>query len=475
MQVRKAVEQRDAATFEKYVDLEGLIRRAGNQLSTQWSSTFAKELRGFGGIEPEAVNGMMAAFGSAMLEPTVKQVRESILSFLETGRATPIQSIPGDAMDIAADLRIDSMPTIESQGKMATIDINLSAQGEPVRVRLFMRNLGSHWQIAEIDEAGKTAQEILTAYARGERKRIETERAANPDRSVAIPGLANDAKPFVLSYIPSGKFMMGSPSNETGRQEDEGPRHRVNITRPFWMGKHEVTNAQFEAFVKATSYVTTAEKAGGGFGWDVTKKGWGSVKGVTWRKPGFPWEPEGRSGDLPVVMVSWDDATAFCKWLSGVAGETIGLPTEAQWEYACRAGGTTQYWWGDSQQSACQFANVFNQENKGKWGMNWDAFPCSDGYVGLASVGSFQPNAFGLHDTTGNVWEWCADWYDEGYYASSPKDDPAGPAAGSYRVNRGGGGAGAPVFCRSALRGRCTPVDRDNNLGFRLAASPAVR
>jgi len=475
VQVRKAVEQRDAASFEKYVDLEGLIRRAGNQLSLQWSSSFAEELRGVGGIEPEAVNGMMAAFGSAMIELTVKQVRESILSFIETGRATPIESIPGDVMDIATDLRIDSMPTIESQRKMATIDINLLAQGEPVRVRLLMRNLGSYWQIAEIDEAGKTAQDILIAYARGKRKRVETEGAVHPDRTIALPGLTNDAKPFVLSYIPSGKFMMGSPSNETGRFEEEGPGHRVNITRPFWMGKYEITNAQFEAFVKATGYITTAENVGSGVSWDATQEKWGSVEGVTSRKPGFPWEPEGSWGDLPVVQVSWKDATAFCKWLSGVAGETVALPTEAQWEYACRAGSTTQYWWGDSGQSACQFANVFNLENKDKWAMNWDAFACSDGYVGLSPVGSFQSNAFGLHDTTGNVWEWCADWYDAGYYASSPEDDPVGPATGSTRVFRGGCWSGVPGSCRSAFRGRNAPNNRSHSLGFRLAAFPAVQ
>ena len=307
-------------------------------------------------------------------------------------------------------------------------------------------------------------------------KNVDLEgRKAHPDRTIAIPGLANDAKPLVMSYIPSGEFMMGSPPGETGRQEDEGPQHRVNITRSFWMGKYEITNAQFEAFVKATGFITTAEKVGSGFGWDATQKTWDMVKGVTWRKPGFPWEPEGRSGDLPVVMVSWDDATAFCKWLSGVAGETIALPTEAQWEYACRAGSTTQYGWGDSQQSACQFANVFNQENKGKWGLNWDGFPCSDGYVGLSPVGSFDPNAFGLHDTTGNVSEWCADWYDEGYYASSPKDDPAGPAGGSLRVGRGGGWYGVPVLCRSAFRCGGTPDYRDYGLGFRLVASPAGR
>lgn len=491
MQVRKAVEQRDAARFEKYVDLEGIIRRAGNQLSSQWSAGLAQELGGLGGLDPGMVNGIMTAFGSAMIEPTVKQTREAALSFIETGRTTPIQTIPGDALDIASDLRIESVPIFETQGKMATIDLNLLAQGEPVRVRMFLRDLGRYWQIAEIDQAAKTAQDILAAYVRGERKRIETQRKDNPDRVVDIPGLGDNSKRLEMSYIPSGKFMMGSPADEEGRGDDEG-RHRVYITRPFWLGKHEITNGQFNAFVKATGYVTAAEKEGSGFGWDAQKRSFGEIKGISWRNPGFPWDPEGKAAfdawykpdvpwnpekeswfNLPVVMVSWFDATAFCEWLSGISGEKFGLPTEAQWEYASRAGSTGLYWWGDSTTQACQYANVFNQKNKGKWGMNWDGFPCDDGYEGLSPVGAFGANPFGLYDVTGNVWEWCADWYETNYYGSSPKEDPQGPANGAMRVYRGGSWCYYPEMCRLAYRFRDGPGIRCYLLGFRLAVSPA--
>lgn len=461
MQVRKAVEQHDAAEFEKYVDLEGIIRRAGNQLSSQWSGSFAKELGSFGGIEPDTVNGMISAFGSAMIESTVKQVRESVLSFIETGRATPIQSIPGDALDIASDLRIDSMPTVETKGKIATVDINLLAQGEPVKIRLFMRNVGSHWQIAEIDETTKTAQAILAAYAQGERKRIESEQGAHPDRVIKLPGLAEGAKELVLAYIPSGKFMMGSPPNEANRGEGE-TRHRVQITKPFRMGKYEVTNAQFEAFVKATGYVTEAEKEG---------------DKDSWRNPEMPektGDSEGPWKDLPVVMVTHNDASAFVKWLSETSGETLTLPSEAQWEYACRAGGTSAYFWGDSEEGACRFANVFDQTSKATLGGD-DAIRCADGYVWRAPVGSFEVNGFGLHDTTGNVWEWCADWYDRDYYASSPQEDPTGPQTGSWRVYRGGSWIMGPQRCRSAFRDWNKPAYRFYFLGFRLAASSAVR
>jgi len=474
MQVKKAVEQRDAAAFEKYVDLEGIIRRAGNQLSGQWSASFAKELGGLGGVEPEMVNGLVAAFGSAMIEPTVKQIREAALSFIETGRSAPIQVIPGDAVDIAGEVALGALPAVERRGKMATIDLELLTKGETVHARLFMRNLGSHWQIAEIDQVPQTAQAVLTAYATGERKRIEREQAEHPDEAVALPDLAQGAKPLILSYIPSGKFMMGSPDNEENRAKHEGPRHRVHITQPFWMGKYEVTNAQFEVFVKETGYVTTAEKAGNSFGWDGQAQKWtADVKGLSWREPGFPGSSEGKGADQPVVQVSWDDARAYCDWLSEKTGQKFGLPTEAQWEYACRAGSTSMYPWGDGQNGACQYANVWNQENKGKWSLKADGFPCSDGYLFPAPTGSFRANAFGLHDMIGNVWEWCADWYGETYYAEAPKEDPTGPVSeAKYRVLRGGSWGCLPEYCRSANRLDFTPDVRDDRRGFRVVRTP---
>ena len=292
----------------------------------------------------------------------------------------------------------------------------------------------------------------------GEGKRIEGEKKNHPDATVDLPGLAQGAKPLTLTYVPSGKFMMGSPDSEANRGENEGPRHRVHITQPFWMGKYEITNAQFEAFVKDSNYQTTAEKGSGG--------------SATWRNPGLPDPADGKGLDQPVVQVTWDDAKAYCDWLSQKTGEKFSLPTEAQWEYACRAGSSTMYPWGDEPNGACQYANGWNQENKGKWGFNWDGFPCSDGYLGPAPVGRFQPNAFGLHDMIGNVFEWCADDYDATYYAQSPKEDPTGPPASNSRVLRGGSCYNLPANYRSATRSRDPPDSRFNYVGFRLLRTP---
>jgi len=468
LQVKKAVEERDAQRFEKYVDLEGIIRRAGNQLSSQMSASFAKELGGFGGLEPELVNGAMAAFGSAMIEPTVKQVREAILSFIETGRATPIQAIPNDIVDVTGELRLDSMPTIEARGKMATIDINLSTMGEPVRVRLFMRNLGSHWQIAEIDEAGKVAREILAAYVRGQRKFFESERAAHPDTVVAVPGAAADTTPLTMCYIPRGKFNMGSPENEEDRDDDE-VRHKVTLTKSFWIGKHEVTNGQFQAFVEETGYKTQAEKEGFSFSLNRQTGEWEATDGVTYKSPGlFSMHQNG-----PVVHVSWSDAQAYCAWLSGKTGWKFRLPTEAEWEYACRAGTSTARFTGDSEDSLSGYANGQDASFSKVVLDKWVCFKWDDGHPYPAPVGSFQPNPWGLHDMIGNVFEWCEDWF--GDYPPGDVSDPTGPAMGSLRVLRGGAWSGSPRGCRAACRVSRDPGRRGGSLGFRLAASPAVR
>ncbi len=235
---------------------------------------------------------------------------------------------------------------------------------------------------------------------------------------------------FVL--IPAGEFMMGSAQSpeEVARQgggkpewfENEHPRHRVRISKPFYMGKYEVTQAQWEAVMGA--------------------------------------HPSQFKGDnRPVEQVSWDDCREFCQKLSRKTGHSIRLPSEAEWEYACRAGTTTAFTYGDSLSSS--------QAN----------FDGNDPYGGATkgvyrkettSVGSFASNDFGLYDMHGNVWEWCNDWYDT--YPSGAQVDPAGPSSGSGRVLRGGSWYNNADFCRSAIHFRSPPVNRDRSGGFRVAA-----
>ncbi|MCY2986701.1 MAG: formylglycine-generating enzyme family protein, partial [Planctomycetota bacterium] len=192
--------------------------------------------------------------------------------------------------------------------------------------------------------------------------------------------------------------------------------------RGFWLGKYPVTNAQYGRFLEAA--------------------GKSVKKPESWDDRRFN-QPE-----QPVVSVSWDEAQAFCEWAE------VRLPTEAEWEYACRAGTTTQYSFGDDEKMLGEYG-WFDQNSGGQ----------------TQPVGAKNPNPWGLHDVHGNVWEWCQDWFSEKYYGQSPGVDPTGPLEGSFRVYRGGGWHDSAGFCRSAYRGRFWPSDRGGDLGFRVARS----
>lgn len=268
--------------------------------------------------------------------------------------------------------------------------------------------------------------------------------------------------PLVL--IPRGKFRMGSPQGEANRSEDE-ELHDVEITRDFDVGKFTVTVGQFREFVRDANHQTEAEKDGeGGWGFnEQTGKFEGRKPQYTWKNPGWT-----QTDEHPVVNVSWNDAVAFCDWLSTKEAKKYRLPTEAEWEYACRANTTTRYYSGDSEDSLQGVANIADASLKRKfagasWAKEWD-----DGYPFTAPVGKFKPNAFGLYDMHGNVYQWCSDWYDKDYYKKSSGQDPKGPGAGVNRVIRGGSFDDGVSFCRSARRGDYTPSNRYYYFGFRV-------
>ena len=252
---------------------------------------------------------------------------------------------------------------------------------------------------------------------------------------------------FVL--IPPGSFLMGSPPGEKGHQGNE-LQHQVTLTKGFYLGVHEVTRGQFARFVQATGYRTQAEIMGGGRFW--TGSGWNTDPHVNWRTPGFE-----QSDDHPVVCISWNDAVAYGAWLSAQDrnGRRYRLPTEAEWEYACRAGTATAYCSGDGQDA---LKNVGWCSYDGKWN--------SAGRT--ISVGQFQANGWGLCDMHGNAYEWCQDGFGE--YPKGDQVDPEGNTRGSARVLRGGCWGRDPQNCRSASRIGHGPDARDHHLGFRLAA-----
>jgi sulfatase modifying factor 1 len=265
--------------------------------------------------------------------------------------------------------------------------------------------------------------------------------------------------------IPGGTFRMGSPDDEADRFSNEGPQHPVRISRDFRMASHEVTRGQFAAFVRETGYQTEGEKGGGNnVGFNAATGKFEVDAKYNWRNPGYP-----QTDDHPVVLVTWNDAKAFCEWLSRRDNRSYRLPTEAEWEYACRGGTTTRYWNGDNQEGLAKIANVGDGTLKQRYG-DWssETITARDGQVFTAPVGSFPANAFGLHDMHGNVWEWCADWYDSDYYKDSPAADPQGPNSGSSRVLRGGSWVNVPLCVRCAFRHLFTPDFRDLSVGFRV-------
>ena len=267
-----------------------------------------------------------------------------------------------------------------------------------------------------------------------------------------------------LVLIPAGKFLMGSPKDEKGRDENEA-QHEVEITKPFYLGTYTVTLGQFRAFVKAAGYQTEAENDGqGGWGYNAKTKDFEGLKpDYNWKNPGFE-----QTDDHPVVNVTWNDAVAFCDWLSNKEGKTYRLPTEAEWEYSCRAGTKTRFYSGDDDDSLKAVANIADASFKekypaGNWAASWD-----DGYPFTAPAGKFKPNAFGLYDMHGNVWQWCGDRYGEDYYKNSPRQDPQGPGAGAIRVVRGNSFFRDARRCRSAHRNGVEPLARYSDVGFRV-------
>jgi formylglycine-generating enzyme required for sulfatase activity len=229
-----------------------------------------------------------------------------------------------------------------------------------------------------------------------------------------------------LVLIPKGTFMMGSPESEEGRKENE-TQHEVTIGKVYYLGVYEVTQAQYEKVMgKNPSYFQ------------------GAVVG-------------NENADLPVEMVSWDDAVEFCKKLSELpdekkAGRVYRLPTEAEWEYACRAGSKTAYSFDDEEGLLPEYG-WFNRNSSRR----------------THTVGLLEPNAWGLYDMHGNVWEWCSDMHGE--YPKGAVSDQTGPKEGSDRVDRGGSWDDEAANCRSAGRDWIDPSSRGNGLGFRLALS----
>jgi len=260
--------------------------------------------------------------------------------------------------------------------------------------------------------------------------------------------------------LPGGNYLMG---DNLSNYPPERPQHNVYVGE-FLVDEHEVTNRQFAEFVNKTGYQTTAERRGWAYVLDRQRGGWKKAPGADWRHPYGPHSQIDAMGEQPVVQVSWHDAVAYARWVGK------RLLTEAEWEYAARGGlRDTEYTWGNEL--------TIDRRYQANFWQGW--FPSedlkADGFDGPAPVKSFPPNGYGLFDMAGNVWEWCHDWYDPDYYASSPRSCPQGPSSGQYRVQRGGSWLSAEnsfAGYRNAARSKRPPDVCYQDVGFRCVVDP---
>jgi formylglycine-generating enzyme required for sulfatase activity len=273
----------------------------------------------------------------------------------------------------------------------------------------------------------------------GPRPRHSTARETRPTRRPRtlpdprdLPQQLTNSLGMRLVLISAGRFRMGSPDAEPGRGADEGPQHPVHISRPFYIGIYPVTQREYEAAMG--------------------------------RNPAHFSRANGGGPAHPVEQVSWEDAVAFCRRLAGLAaekraGRSYRLPTEAEWEYACRAGTTTPFWNGDalsSEHATFDGSHPYGKAERGPYLQK------------TTKVGCYAANPWGLFDAHGNVWEWCADRYDERYYERSPEADPQGPSRGDRHLVRGGSWNNSGHLCRSARRNKHAADFRSEHLGFRV-------
>jgi formylglycine-generating enzyme required for sulfatase activity len=335
------------------------------------------------------------------------------------------------------------------------------------------------WKLAQQQNTREAYAFYLQLYPDGQYSQ-EAKRAmqAFPQPFTSAPAekpIQTDELPAMV-FVEGGTFQMGSTEGDS----DEKPVHSVTVS-DFYIGRFEVTVEAFSEFVQATDYRTDAEKKGGSYLWENSE--WTLKAGINWRFDAAGKQRPASEYNHPVLHVSWNDAVAYCNWLSQqhryepvytINGDQVTanwdadgyrLPTEAEWEFAARSRGKNyKYAWGNDQPNG-NIADQTTKQTYDGWTI-WEGY--TDGYVHTAPVGRFEQGDLGLSDMTGNVWEWCWDWYDSDYYDNSPSRNPHGPSTGSGRVLRGGSWYIRPANLRCAYRGNSSPDSRSLDIGFRL-------
>lgn len=354
-------------------------------------------------------------------------------------RIRELEATPAGARPIAPPQRRDQRPQPNTPSSM--MPAGLPRWAAPVAVAgIALAGLlaWSPWSLPPAVDGGSTPPALTTPVEPESREAVAPSSGQQPPKAAA-----RVIEPEMVR-VPARTFFMGSPSGEAGRDTNEGPQQQISIAA-FEVGKYEVTFDEWDACV-----------AGGGCnGYRPSDEGWGR-------------------GRRPVINVSWDDAKSYVNWLNSQTGKRYRLLTEAEWEYAERAGTTTAYFWGSDANAGCAFMNGYDATAK-RANPSWTAVTCDDGYLNTAPVGAYRSNSFGLYDMTGNVWEWVEDCY---------RDNLSGQSEAAYtsescssRVVRGGSWDDGPRILRSAYRNLGSPDYRGSYLGFRLAStlSPSDR
>jgi serine/threonine-protein kinase PpkA len=309
-------------------------------------------------------------------------------------------------------------------------------------------------------------------YVNERTQREQAEEAAKPPLlpfSVSRDRLRDGSQGPAMVALPGGCFQMGSPEEEDGRDDNER-LHRVCVG-DFRLAKYELTVGEFGRFVTATGYRTDAERDSGGYDGcfsfeqqDDDNLYWDWRSWASWRTPSPAQANQDRH---PVACISWNDALAYIDWLNAETAGGYRLPTEAEWEYAARAGTQSARFWGNAADMACDYANVADQTKLPDGGWWKPRHDCTDGYPFAADIGRFNPNPWGLHDMLGNLWEWTC----SGYYSDYGGDEHRclGKDVGGVRALRGGSWLLAPRWVRAANRDGDEPWYRHVGLGLRLA------
>ncbi len=407
----------------------------------------------------ESLSFLTEALRLAPMRPELGQLRDEIeLEMTERAR------IAGRLAECDSRLSTE-LPLVDSTASVACYrdvlqadDKNTGALAQLDRIAgLLVESTSTALDRGELTTAQDQLDQLSSAWPNDPRVSTLTERFRIESARASLA--------LTMMTIPPGCFQMGSPIEEIDREDDE-PQHEVCVDE-FRLGAFEVTVAQFRQFVEATGHRTEAELTSGEDTgcWTLVRhraKGadsWGYDPDASWLQPIEGMEIR---EDHPVTCVSWRDAQAYLAWLSRATDRSYRLPTEAEWEYAARAGTTTpRFWSAESGLSACGYANVADAAN----GWN-NGFVCDDGHEWMAPVGQFKPNAWGLHDPLGNVWEWTCASYDADYQGSQSQCAP--PDSDEPRVLRGGSWYSGPKAVRSAYRDRAFPESRYSFLGFRV-------